>query len=222
VTDPPDGTEDAATPDNPVASVAPSAPSDARPSDDEASVVLPGSKPSADEPSADEPIPAAGDTGVVDAPDPATPDPPAPEADVPEADAAAERTFVVVEVVNVSFDLPSTSPVIHLLEQESPFRSLDFPIGLTEAQSIAYALESEAPPRPNTHDLLVSVLVVARCEVVAVRLTGERGGTILAELDLMGPRGHEVLDCRPTDGIAVALRLRVPAPILCEANLLDR
>ena len=137
-------------------------------------------------------------------------------------DDPSDRTFVVLEVVNVSFELPSPSPVIHLLERDSPFRDLDFPIGLAEAQSIAYALDGETPPRPTTHDLLVSVLAVARCEVVAVRLTGERGGTILAELDLMGPKGHEVLDCRPSDGIAVALRLRVVAPILCEASLLER
>jgi uncharacterized protein len=134
----------------------------------------------------------------------------------------AVATFVVTEVVNVSFELPSPHPVVHLLEQESPFRGFDFPIGLPEAQSIAYALEHEQPPQPTTHDLLVAVLAAARCEVVAVRLTGERGGTVLGELDLMGPRGHEVLDCRPSDGIAVALRLPVPAPILCESTLLDR
>lgn len=139
-----------------------------------------------------------------------------------EAPAPTPGTFVVVEVVNVTFDLPSPNPVIHLLEQEAPFRGLDFPIGLPEAQSIALALEHEHAPRPTTHDVMVSVMAVAGCEVVAVRLTGERSGTILAELDLMGPKGHEVLDCRPSDGIAVALRLPVPAPILCEAGLLDR
>jgi bifunctional DNase/RNase len=134
----------------------------------------------------------------------------------------ARASFVVVEVVSVSFDLPSPSPIVHLLEEAAPYRSMYFPIGLPEAQSIALALASEQAPRPTTHDLLVSVLAAAGCEVVAVRITGERGGTLLAELDLMGPRGHEVVDCRPTDGIAIALRLPVPAPILCEADLLER
>jgi uncharacterized protein len=139
-------------------------------------------------------------------------------------DEAAEEPhpdFVVVEVVNVSYELPSPSPILHLLEETAPYRGLYFPVGLPEAQSIALALANEQAPRPNTHDLLVSVLAAAGCEVVAVRITGERGGTLLAELDLMGPRGHEVVDCRPTDGIAIALRLAVPAPILCEAGLLD-
>jgi bifunctional DNase/RNase len=145
-------------------------------------------------------------------------------ADVADDAVAAEPlgTFVVLEVVNVAFELPSPNPMLHLLERDSPFRGLDFPIGLPEAQSIAYALEREQAPRPTTHDLAISLLAVAGCEVVAVRLIGEKGGTILAELDLMAPSGHEVLDCRPSDGIAIALRLAVPAPILCEASLLDR
>lgn len=58
-------------------------------------------------------------------------------------------------------------------------------------------------------------------DLVAVRLIGAKEGTMLAELDLMTPRGHEVLDCRPSDGIALALRQPVRAPILCEASLLE-
>jgi uncharacterized protein len=145
-----------------------------------------------------------------------------PAAPSPSEPSGPAMEFVVVEVVNISFELPSPSPILHLLEEVAPFRSIYFPVGLPEAQSIALAIAGEQPPRPTTHDLLVSVLAAAGCEVVAVRITGERDGTILAELDLMGPRGHEVLDCRPTDGIAVALRLPVPVPILCEAGLLDR
>jgi bifunctional DNase/RNase len=53
-----------------------------------------------------------------------------------------------------------------------------------------------------------------------VRLTGARDGAIHAELDLMGPRGHEVLDCRPSDGIALAVRQSPAAPLLCDVTLL--
>jgi bifunctional DNase/RNase len=140
----------------------------------------------------------------------------APDSEV----AAAYATFVPVEVVSLVYDLPAPSPVIHLREDDPPFRGIDFPIGLPEAQSIALALEGERAPRPSSHDLLAAALVAAGCDLVAVRLTGVRGGTIHAELDLSGPRGREVLDCRPTDGIAVALRMPVPAPILADVTLL--
>jgi bifunctional DNase/RNase len=131
-------------------------------------------------------------------------------------------TFVVMEVVHVVFELPSPSPLLVLQEADVPHRTLEFPIGLPEGQSIAMAIAHERPPRPGAHELLVAVLRAAACDVIAVRLTTEHGGTIHAELDLQGPRGHEVLDCRPTDGIAVALRLAVPAPILAEVGLLER
>ena len=130
-------------------------------------------------------------------------------------------SFIVVEVTSVSFSLPSPSPFVHLREQEQPYRGIEFPVGLVEAQSIAMALEKETAPRPSSHDLLSSVIVAAGCDVIAVRLTGSRDGTLLAELDLMTPRGREVLDCRPSDGIAVALRQTVPSPILSEESLLE-
>jgi uncharacterized protein len=129
--------------------------------------------------------------------------------------------LVLVEVASVVFHLPSANPVLHLRELELPYRSIHFPIGLPEAQAIALALEHERSARPTTAELLSSVVSATGSDVVAVRLTGTKGGTMLAELDLMTPRGHEVLDCRPTDGIALALRQRVPAPILCESSMLE-
>jgi bifunctional DNase/RNase len=133
----------------------------------------------------------------------------------------APPVFVVVDVVNVVFHLPGPSPVINLREADG-LRHVYFPIGLQEAQSVAYVLERETPPRPTAHDLLNDVLDAAGVDVVAVRITAERGGTMLAELDLMAPKGHIVLDCRPSDGIAIALRRTVKAPILCEESLFDR
>jgi hypothetical protein len=139
-----------------------------------------------------------------------------------EAADAAEPApvFKVMELINVVFSLPSPSPVVQLRESEPPFRVLDFPIGLPEAQSIALALDHEKAARPSAHELLSAVIVATGSDVVAVRFTAERAGTIIAELDLMTPRGHQVIDCRPTDGIAVALRQAVPAPILCDETLL--
>ncbi|HUD69998.1 MAG TPA: bifunctional nuclease domain-containing protein [Acidimicrobiales bacterium] len=133
----------------------------------------------------------------------------------------ADPVFKLMEIINVVFSLPSPSPIVHLRESDAPFRGIDFPIGLPEAQSIALALDNETAVRPSTHELLSAVIVATGSDVVSVRFTGERNGTIIAELDLMTPTGHQVLDCRPTDGIAVALRQVVPVPILCDETLLD-
>jgi hypothetical protein len=50
---------------------------------------------------------------------------------------------------------------------------------------------------------------------------GREEGTLLAELDLMAPGGRERVDCRPSDGIVLALRMPVPAPILVDERLLE-
>jgi hypothetical protein len=67
----------------------------------------------------------------------------------------------------------------------------------------------------------MQVLHRARIDVIAVRLVGREEGTLLAELDLMTPGGRERVDCRPSDGIVLALRMPVPSPILVDERLLE-
>ena len=70
-----------------------------------------------------------------------------------------------------------------------------------------------------THELFMQVLQRAHIDVIAVRLIGREEGTLLAELDLMTPGGRERVDCRPSDGLVLALRMPVPAPILADERL---
>jgi hypothetical protein len=72
-----------------------------------------------------------------------------------------------------------------------------------------------------THELFMQVLQQARIDVIALRLVGRDEGNLLAELDLMTPAGRVRVDCRPSDGIVLALRMPVPAPILVDERLLD-
>jgi bifunctional DNase/RNase len=71
-----------------------------------------------------------------------------------------------------------------------------------------------------THELFMDVLQRARIDVIAVRLIGREGGTLLADLDLMTAAGRERVQCRPSDGIILALRMPVPAPILVDERIL--
>jgi uncharacterized protein len=128
--------------------------------------------------------------------------------------------FRVMEVVNLTLDLPSPYPVVTLQEAEPPFRQLAMPLGMAEGVALAHAFRKVPTPRPLTHELFVSVLQRLSVDVVAVRLIGRHGGTYLGELDLMSSRGREVVPCRPSDGLVTALRLPVPAPILADERLL--
>jgi bifunctional DNase/RNase len=129
--------------------------------------------------------------------------------------------FRVMDVEDVSLDLPAQYPSVTLVEVGPPMRSLVFPVGLTEGTALAQALRRMPSPRPMTHELFIDALQRVHVDVVAVRLIGRENGNYLAELDLMAPHGRERMDCRPSDGLVLALRMPVAAPILVDERLLE-
>ena len=139
------------------------------------------------------------------------PDQPAP------SDAASglePEVWHLVSVSDVVFELPAAYPEIVLHEAQHPWRELRIPVGLAEATAIAYAFRSISTPRPMTHDLFTEMLERHGVTIDAVRITARRGQAFLAELDTSGPRGRQVLPCRPSDAVALALRQRLPIPVL--------
>jgi uncharacterized protein len=153
---------------------------------------------------------AARDAGVPD---------PAEAVEAPGA--AVGVTFRVMDVEDVALQLPAQYPSVTLVETAPPMRALVFPVGLAEGTAMAQALRRLDSRRPMTHELMMQVLQRARIEVIAVRLVGREEGNYLAELDLMTPGGRERVVCRPSDGIVLALRMRVPAPVLVDERLLQ-
>jgi uncharacterized protein len=149
---------------------------------------------------------------------PATEQTAAPE---PEPVTAIFPNFRVMDVDEVALDLPAQYPTVTLTESEPPRRELHFPVGLPEGTALALALRRMEGRRPTTHELFTHVLQRIRVDVIAVRLIGREEGNVLAELDLMTPNGRERVDCRPSDGLVLALRMPVPAPILVDERLLE-
>lgn len=128
--------------------------------------------------------------------------------------------FVVLNLGSVSFDLPNSFPTVNLTEENEPWRPLTIPVALPEAISIAQAISEEYAPRPNTHDLFSNLLREMKADVIATRILRVESGIFFAEIDVMTPRGRIQLPCRPSDGIALALRQAVPAPILTTIEVL--
>jgi bifunctional DNase/RNase len=129
-------------------------------------------------------------------------------------------TFRVTEVVSVTVALPETHAQVQLSETEAPYRVLAFPVGLTEGAALAAAIEGSVGARPTTHELFAEVLGRTGVEVIALRLTRRDAGVLCAEIDLMGPRGREIVECRPSDGLVLCHRQMVTAPILVAEGLL--
>jgi bifunctional DNase/RNase len=128
-----------------------------------------------------------------------------------------------VKVIEVKVDLPEVYPVILFQEIEPPYRTLRFSIGTSEAISISMALKKISAPRPLTHDLFADVLKEFEIMVETVRITGKKDGNYRCELVLSNARfGNKIIDCRPSDGIALALRQQMYVPIVVEESLFDQ
>ncbi|ADQ03811.1 protein of unknown function DUF151 [Caldicellulosiruptor owensensis OL] len=93
-------------------------------------------------------------------------------------------------------------------------------IGPLEAQSIALALEKQKLPRPLTHDLIVEIMQKFSISIQKAIITDIKDGTYYAELYLRDYNNViSVIDSRPSDAIALALRVNCPiymAPKLIE------
>ncbi|MFM2070614.1 MAG: hypothetical protein RLZZ623_877 [Actinomycetota bacterium] len=123
-----------------------------------------------------------------------------------------------MELVGVRVEVPANTPVVVLREQTGPQRLLPIVIGSPEASAIHAALEGIQPPRPLTHDLLVSVLAELGSTLQSIVITEIRDHVFFAELHLRtGERDH-VMSCRPSD--AIALAVRTGSPIFATEGLL--
>lgn len=125
-----------------------------------------------------------------------------------------------VDVLGLNLESPSGMPLVLLREQDTPHRVLPIFIGGREAMAIALALTGESPPRPLTHDLLAALLECLDASVDHVEVTEVREGTFLAHLAVRGPLGGVSLDSRPSD--AIALALRVGAPLFASETVLEQ
>jgi bifunctional DNase/RNase len=115
-------------------------------------------------------------------------------------------------------DPVSQSPII-VLRDASGTRS--FPSGgIFEANAIAMQLEKVVSPRPMTHDLLRSAIETLRARVDRVVITDLRDNIFFAMIHLLRGEEHLASDARPSD--AMALALRVNAPIFVEDAVLKK
>ena len=128
--------------------------------------------------------------------------------------------MVPLELVGVRVEVPANTPMVLLREQTGRHRLLPIYIGTAEATSIHYALEGVTPPRPLTHDLFIQALTELGVGVTQVVVTEMRDHTYFAELHLRRGEGEvTVLSSRPSD--AIALAVRVSAPLFASEELLD-
>ncbi len=115
-----------------------------------------------------------------------------------------------VEIAAVGLDAVTGAPRVLLREKFEPHRTLRLTVGAHEAAAILYPATGNISPQPFTADLLTSVVSELGAKVRAVEVTEMHDGTFFARLDLQNQTGRHSLDARPSDAIAIALRVDVP------------
>ncbi|MBM4119752.1 MAG: bifunctional nuclease family protein [Nitrospira sp.] len=114
-----------------------------------------------------------------------------------------------MKVRGLMFD-PYNNTFIVILKDEDNAEMLPIWVGKPEASSISFALEEVTTPRPMTHDLMKAVLDVVDAKVISVVISDLKENTYYAKIHLMYEDSEYVVDARPSDAIALALRTNAP------------
>jgi hypothetical protein len=127
---------------------------------------------------------------------------------------------VEMELVSVEApERPTRTPVVILREMSGQRRLLPIFIGVPEAQAIALSMQNIETPRPMTHDLLKNMLDELSAQVERIVVTELREGTFFAEIVVSAQGEVRSVSSRPSD--AIALAVRIGSPIFAEEDVLD-
>jgi hypothetical protein len=127
--------------------------------------------------------------------------------------------WVEMKVRGLALDPVSNMPII-ILRDEDEKRSLPIWVGIFEANAIALELEKISTPRPMTHDLIKNILESVEAKVEKIVVNDLRDNTFFAMIHLRLGEEEITIDSRPSD--AIALALRVGASIFVDEDVVRR
>ena len=127
--------------------------------------------------------------------------------------------FLQMKVSGIALD-PFTNTPIVILKDSKNERTLPIWIGFMEASSIAMELEKTPRIRPITHDLVKNLIEKLGFHVSRIEVTDLRDDTFYACMHIKKDSEEYILDARPSDAIAIALR--TGSPIFVNEGVLEK
>ena len=127
--------------------------------------------------------------------------------------------LIQMKVEGMLFD-PRSNMYILLLKETEGNNTLPIWIGKPEADSIALALGKVETPRPLTHDLIKNITESLKIKITKIIVTEIQDNTYYALVCLNDGKKETFVDSRPSDAVAVALR--VNAPIFVEDHVMEQ
>jgi bifunctional DNase/RNase len=129
------------------------------------------------------------------------------------------QSLIEVKIGALIMDPNTNTPIVVLKGVDSD-SVLPIWVGPFEANAIALEIEKVVPQRPMTHDLLRNVIIECQLSATSVVITDLLDNTFYARIELRDKTdGPVMLDARPSDAIALALRL--DCPIFVEKKVID-
>ncbi|MEE9538111.1 MAG: bifunctional nuclease family protein [candidate division NC10 bacterium] len=117
--------------------------------------------------------------------------------------------MIGMTVRGIALDPITNMPIIILKDQDEK-RALPIWVGIFEANAIALELEKIATPRPMTHDLIKNILDGVGASVQQIVINDLKENTFFAVIEVNFNGNVVNIDSRPSDAIALALRLNAP------------
>ena len=127
--------------------------------------------------------------------------------------------FVEMKVSGLTIDPLTNTPIVILKDLEGK-RAVPIWIGLFEASAIATELEKISFSRPMTHDLMRDLLKILAAKVSRIEIIDLRNNTFFACIHLLRNDDTVIVDSRPSD--AIALALRVNCPIFIDEKVIEK
>ncbi len=120
-----------------------------------------------------------------------------------------EPELMEVKVMGIVVDAKASNPVVVLVDLDGQ-KALPIWIGVFEAEAISRGLEDVVTLRPMTHDLLKQILDSLHASLTRVVINDIKENTFYAKLHFNVEGGELVVDSRPSDAIALAVRVKAP------------
>ena len=121
-------------------------------------------------------------------------------------------------IKGIALEEESQLPIVILHNKEKNLL-LPIHVGPFEASAIIVEMEGVRPPRPLTHDLLAQLFQKHRLRLLYVEIYGRLEDRHLARINYRSVFSRHSMEVRPSDGLALAIRLR--APIRVAENIVD-
>jgi uncharacterized protein len=126
--------------------------------------------------------------------------------------------MVEMKVEGLTLDPLTNMPII-ILKDLTGAKALPIWVGIFEANAIALEIESISTPRPMTHDLLKNLIYTFKAEIKHILVNELKDNTFYAVISLVINGDTLNIDSRPSD--AIALALRVKAPIYVDETVIE-